>query len=119
MSALHPCERLPLLFKYRDFLESFTLAARCTSMTQLLRMPPGCTSSQWKKVCEELFVWWKKKGCRVRSSNAVGRVQPFPGWSHGTGGVMPAARYENMKILLGLGNENNGLLEMLNSVLSD
>lgn len=49
----------------------------------------------------------------------MGRVQPFPGWSHGTGGVVPAACSENMKMLLGLGSENNGLVEMRNSVLSD
>lgn len=49
----------------------------------------------------------------------MGRVQLFPGWSRGTGGFCASSTFENMKILLGSGNENNGLVVMLNSVLPE
>lgn len=62
---------------------------------------------------------WLKHGCKFRSSNSVGRVQLFPGWSRGTGGCCASSTFENMKILLGSGNENSGLVVMLNSVLPE
>lgn len=58
-------------------------------------------------------------GCKVGSNALWVGFSLSQAGAKAVGDVVPAASSENMEILLGSGNENSGLLEMLNSVLPD
>lgn len=58
-------------------------------------------------------------GCKVGSNALWVGFSLSQAGAKAVGDVVPAASSENVEILLGSGNENSGLLEMLNSVLPD